>query len=121
MFTFLDLNSEFKVQAKVPLHVRLNSLSQSSTLTTVIPVAFIATGIEPATLINVNRDVEDIGIIVESLLNTISCLNVSILFYWIDHVDASRFRHTMMDIPRRFCQSRHISSGAIKVRTSQES
>lgn len=47
-----------------------------------IPVTFIATGIELAILVDVNRDVENIGIVVESLLHSVSCLYVRLLFRW---------------------------------------
>lgn len=66
-------DDEPKVSAKPPFQVRLNSLSQSGSLAAVIPIAFIATRIELAILVDVNRDVENIGIIVESLLHSVSC------------------------------------------------
>lgn len=64
---------EFKAQAMLAIPAQIDSLSKTGSLATLIPITFIATGVKVSVLVDVNRDVKDIGIIVKSLLNSVTC------------------------------------------------
>lgn len=72
MLTFLSSNRSVKSHLLKIEHSQKDLLSNSSSLATVVPVAFLAPGIESAILVDVNRDVEHIGVIVERLLNSVT-------------------------------------------------
>lgn len=47
--------------------------SNAGAISTVIHVTIITTGVEPPVLVHVQRDIQDIGVVVERFLNTITC------------------------------------------------
>jgi hypothetical protein len=51
-----------------------NLHADSSSITIVVPASFRASRVEIAVLENVDRDVENIGVIVKGLLDAISCV-----------------------------------------------
>lgn len=74
MLTFLG--SDFSIDTQLYCDQR-HLPSKSSSLATFVPVPVGAVWVEVAVQVNVNRDVENVRIIVKGLLDAVSCKCVS--------------------------------------------